>query len=63
LSPWDRFKRNHLLHRRHGITPTDLDALAGLSMLGSATETRDFLFMLEVIRKTRTQVNSRRNRL
>jgi transcriptional regulator with XRE-family HTH domain len=48
---WERFRRDHQLHRRHGITDGEMKVLAGLEVLGDVQEPRDFLFVLKAIRQ------------
>ncbi len=50
-SAWELFIRNRNLHRRYGITPEELTVLSKVRNLGEAHNSRDFLFILSVIRK------------
>ena len=50
-SGWNRFLANESLHRRHRITREELQALSATAFLGEATTERDFLLILEMIRR------------
>ena len=47
---WARFLTNERLHRRHGVTPNELQALSEVSFLGETRSESDFLLMLRIIR-------------
>lgn len=47
---WTRFLANEGLHRRHRITPGELQALSRASFLGEARSESDYLLMLRIIR-------------
>ena len=48
---WNRFLVNERLHRRHRITPGELKALSGVSLLGHAGSEGDFLMILKLLRE------------
>ena len=49
---WTRFLANERLHRRHRITPDELQALSKASFLGETRSEADFLLMLRIIRSS-----------
>ncbi|MBN1946383.1 MAG: helix-turn-helix transcriptional regulator [Bradymonadales bacterium] len=51
-SAWETFSRDHQLHRRHGITATELELLQSLNRLGDIQDPRDYLFILSTIRQS-----------
>jgi transcriptional regulator with XRE-family HTH domain len=50
-SAWEEFRANKRLHTRHGITPAELKVLRQVSTLGPVRSSRDYLFLLQVIRQ------------
>ena len=48
---WRQFLADKRLHRRHGITHTELSALSQVALLGKARSARDYISILEIIRK------------
>ena len=50
-STWEEFRSNKRLHTRHGITAAELKVLQHVSTLGAVRTTRDYLFLLQVIRQ------------
>ena len=50
-SAWDQFRANKRLHTRHGITAAELKVLQQVSGLGEVRTSRDYLFLLQVIRQ------------
>ncbi len=52
-SAWELFVRNESLHRRYGITGAELTVLSKVALMGEARNSRDFLFMLAAIRKSK----------
>lgn len=50
-SAWDQFRANKRLHTRNGITPAELKVLQQVSSLGPVRSSRDYLFILQVIRQ------------
>jgi len=49
-SSWERFLANDRLHRRHRITPGELQALSRVSFLGETRSNADYLLILRMIR-------------
>jgi transcriptional regulator with XRE-family HTH domain len=50
-SAWQAFRDDKRLHTRHGVTRKELKALEAVSRLGSVQSSRDYLFILQVIRQ------------
>ena len=48
---WEAFANDRQLHKRQNITPEELDLLEAVKNLGEVRETRDYLFILEVVRQ------------
>jgi hypothetical protein len=47
-----RFLSNERLHRRHRITPEELEAVSSAALLGKVTTEREFLSILDIIRRS-----------
>jgi len=52
---WEKFASDRRLHRTHNITAAELGMLSQVAMMGKARASRDFLFMLDMIRWTSRQ--------
>jgi hypothetical protein len=50
-SVWERFAGDKRLHRHHNVTPEELKTLSGIAMMGEVRSSRDFLYILDLIRK------------
>lgn len=50
---WDRFASNESLLRTYNVREEELAALGQAALLGTAQSEKDFLFMLNVIRRGR----------
>lgn len=50
-SSWSRFLSDDLFRRRHAITPSEVQALSKVALLGRVQNQADLLFILKMIRK------------
>src|SRR6202522_973343 len=49
-SAWDDFRNNEQLRRVHNVTPSEMEMLSRVALLGDVRSPRDFIYILNTVR-------------
>lgn len=50
-SAWEEFRKDEYLQRAHKVTPTEMDLLSRVALMGELRSSRDLVFVLNTVRQ------------